>query len=557
MQLRYYQREGIDAVLKYWENGGGNPLLDYATGTGKSVFIAALLKELITLYPDIRIIVVVHVRELVKQNVEAILRVWPKAPIGINCSGLNRRDKRSQILYASIQSVYKEDATSIGYRHIIFVDEAHLIPSNGDGMYRSFINRMKFSVPDLRVGGCTATPYRLGSGRLDQGDGRIFDDICYTYGIAEGVKDGYLLPLISTATSVEINMAGAKVSAGEFNSAEVEKRFNIDKITNSAVDEIVDKGRSRKSWLLFCSGVKHAYNVRDALRMRGISSETVTADTPLHERDHIIYEFKSGKLRSLTNDRVLSTGIDIPSIDLICLLMSTLSTNKLVQMLGRGTRLSDNKEDCLCLDYGGNIRRHGPIDDISIAPSKDNVKSDNVEKITVDSINARACPKCKSLISMRSNTCKYCGHEFPLKPKIEARADPAPIMASLGDTWLRVDRRDFFRHTKDDPNAPPSLRAEYWAGLTSYREWIPFEHPAARGRARAWWQAMSGELPVPLNVIDAIGRAGELDECLEISLRRDNGKYWKICGHRIKRKDGRIVEINEQFRIRPLIENAA
>ena len=91
MQLRYYQREACDAVFDYWRNGGGNPLIDLATGTGKSLVLATLCKELIEAYPSVRILMLTHVRELVSQNAQALLRAWSQAPLGINSAGLGRR----------------------------------------------------------------------------------------------------------------------------------------------------------------------------------------------------------------------------------------------------------------------------------------------------------------------------------------------------------------------------------------------------------------------------------------------------------------------------------
>ena len=167
--LREYQRAAIDSVLSYWADGGENPLVDMATGTGKSVVIATLVRELVERWPDLRIVMLVHVKELVEQNAKALLRAWPQAPIGINSAGLGRRDKRSQILFASIQSIFRETPATIGKRDLILIDEAHLVPKSGEGMYRTFIDAMKVDTPDLQVAGFTATPFRLDSGRLDRG----------------------------------------------------------------------------------------------------------------------------------------------------------------------------------------------------------------------------------------------------------------------------------------------------------------------------------------------------------------------------------------------------
>ena len=137
-----------------------------------------------------------------------------------------------------------------------------------------------------------------------------------------------------------------------------------DDVTRAAVAEIVRHGEGRGSWLVFCSGVAHARHVRDAIRGHGVSCETVTGDTPGPERDGILAAFKAGRLRCVTNANVLTTGFDAPGTDLIALLRPTKSVGLYVQMVGRGTRLAEGKEDCLVLDFAGNTARHGPIDTV-------------------------------------------------------------------------------------------------------------------------------------------------------------------------------------------------
>lgn len=345
--LRPYQSQAIDAVLDYWGNGGGNPLVAMATGTGKSVVIANLVRELHEINPEIRVLMLVHVKELVAQNVQALIRSYPGAQIGINSAGLGRRDKLQPILFASIQSVHRLGPHDIGQRDIVLIDEAHLVPRSGEGMYLSLLDRLRTASPELRVAGFTATPYRMDSGRLDEGDGRLFDDVAFNYGIARGIKDGFLSPLVSKATAAAMDVSGVARRGGEFVAGALEVAVDQDWITRGAVEEMVSLGESRKSWLAFCAGVKHAEHVRDAVRDRGITCEMVTGDTPAGERDRIIRSFKDGGIRCLTNAMVLTTGFDAPAVDLIAMLRPTLSTGLYVQICGRGTRLADGKENCI------------------------------------------------------------------------------------------------------------------------------------------------------------------------------------------------------------------
>ena len=556
ISLRPYQQDAISAVRDYWREGGGNPLVEMATGTGKSVVIGNLTRDIVTEFPDMRVLMLVHVRELVQQNAMALLRSWPQAPIGINSAGLGRRDNHSQILFASIQSVFKR-GRQIGPRDLVLIDEAHLVPRDGEGMYLQLLSTLRDMVPDLRVCGFTATGYRLDSGRLDEGDGRLFDETIYNYGLADAVRDGWLSPLRAKPTKTEIDVRGVARRGGEFVAGSLEAAADKEDVVEGACDEIVECGRSegRRGWLVFCSGVAHATHVRDALRRRDVSCEMVSGDTPTGERDRIIKAYRNGQIECLTNAMVLTTGFDVPHVDLIGMLRPTLSTGLYVQICGRGTRLADGKTDCRVLDFAGNVRRHGPVDAVEVGVKK-NVGKERPEKTDPDTVRAKICPVCQTYNALSASQCISCGFEWPKpEPKHSSVADDAPIMVRDVPKWIPVNDVHLDEHFKSD--APLSLRVEYLCGLQTYREWVCLEHKGfARGKAEAWWRSMNGKLPEPKTVKEAMARAGELDMPTHVAVARD-GKFWRVIGCRVTRPDGRQVEIDDRYRVKPYLEAAA
>jgi DNA repair protein RadD len=570
-KLRDYQRDAIDSIRDYWANGGGNPLIEAATGTGKSVIIANLCRELFTQWPDLRVLSLVHVRELVEQNAKTLIRYWQQAPIGINSAGLGRRDYHSQILFASIQSVFKRPEL-LGPRDVLLIDEAHLVPRDGEGMYRTLIEKLRDAVPDLRVCGFTATGYRLDSGRLDAGDSdRLFDDLVFSYGLADAVSDGWLAPLISKATKTEIDVSGVTRRGGEFIAGALETAADKIDVVEGACDEIVAMGESRRAWLAFCSGVEHAFHVRDALRRRGVTCETVTGDTPNGERDRIIKAYRNGQIRCLTNANVLTTGFDVPFVDLAAMLRPTLSTSLYVQMLGRGTRPvypagfdpnnaskaerlsaveNSSKPHCLVLDFAGNCRRHGPVDAVVVRPKKKG-ENPNPERTDPDTIRAKICPNCQTYNGLSTLECVSCGFQWPKpEPKHSAKSETAPVMTrEVVAKWLPVSDVTIDRHAGG--SGIPSLVVEYRCGLQSYREWVCLEHRGfAASKAEAWWRVMGGKMPAPKTVDDAMKRAAELSIPHAITIQRD-GKYWRVCKYQLVRGDGRHVEIDEKYRVSP------
>ncbi len=363
IQLRPYQSAAIEAIYGYFAENAGNPLIVLPTGTGKGLVIASFSARAIADWPDTRILIVTHVKELIAQNHAEMLRLWPEAPAGIYSAGLNKRDLHAQILFAGIQSIHKR-AYDIQRCDLVLIDEAHLIPRTSNTMYRRFLGDLAVINPTLKIIGFTATPYRLDSGMLHEGDGALFTDIAYEAGVAEMIAQGYLCEVVPKRTRTQLDTAGVGSRGGEFIAGQLEAAVDIAEVTASAVDEIVHHGAGRGSWLVFCAGVDHAHHVRDAIRSRGVPCEAILGETASAERDRVIAAYKRGEIRCLTNANVLTTGFNAPGVDLIAMLRPTKSVGLYVQMIGRGTRLANGKDNCLVLDFAGNVERHGPIDRI-------------------------------------------------------------------------------------------------------------------------------------------------------------------------------------------------
>jgi DNA repair protein RadD len=525
MLLRPYQTEAIAALYAYWRAGGGNPLVDMATGCGKSFVIAELIRRLYEGKPSRRFLLLTHVAELVEQDVAALRALWPHAPIGINSAGLGERCWDAPIVVAGIQSVFR-NPEALGRRSLVIVDEAHLIPAAGDGMYRTLLDALRRSNPDMRVAGLSATCYRLDSGRLDEGEGRLFDRVVYTYGIAAGIADGWLAPLTARATPIEINVADVGRRGGEFIAGELEQAANRNEIVEGAADEIVARGAERKSWLCFCAGVDHAHHVRDALRRRGIVAETVTGETPQKDRDRIFAEFKAGNIRALTGANIFTVGFDAPAVDLIAMLRPTLSAGLFVQMVGRGTRKAEGKSDCEVLDFAANVRQHGPVDAVSIT-TRLRKGAAAVERSNAP--RAKACPNCQVYAAVEATCCAACGYSWAsaLRAiKHAARAEAVPILSSHV-VWLDVQAVTLSSYRKPD-GAVPVLRVEYTCGRRVLREFIPLEHPGfARSRAEQWWRQMGGLAPPPATVFEALDRQAELDPVTAVAVARE-GDWWRV-----------------------------
>ena len=496
-ELRGYQQEAIDAIYRYFANANGNPLVCVSTGGGKSVIIADFIHGVMRHWPEQRFLILSHVKEIIEQNHEKIVAQWPEAPTGIYSAAMNSRNTDARILFASIQSVHKR-ARQLGHFDLLVMDECHLLNSeNSETMYSRLIAGLRAINPALKIVGFTATPYRMKQGLLTEGKHPLFDQIIYETDIQQLIDDGFLSPLRSKAGKEKIDLDGVRTRQGDYLTRDMEAAVNKNDVTDKAVAEIIRYGQDRKAWLIFCVSVAHARQVKELLLTEGIKAECVTGETPKDDRARILANYKAGKIQALTSQGVLTTGFDAPITDLIALLRATKSPGLYVQILGRGLRISPStgKTDCLVLDYGGNVERHGPID-----------------RITVDHIKAgqgrgeppvKECPECFELIPAGLRICPACHHEFPEKEKHDAVASEAALLTrQIEPHWLEVDEVLYSIHEKF--GKPPSLQVTYRCGIEIVREWVCFQHGGyARQKAVMWWLKRVAQTPVPQLTVDA------------------------------------------------------
>lgn len=468
MQLRPYQREAIDATYQAWaSNTLASALIVAPTGSGKSAILGQMAAE-ITAHPDSRAIVLTHQAELIEQDARAISN-FTKLPVGIYSASLNKRDMRQRIIVAGIASVYKR-ATRFDPFDVIFIDECHLLSRNDNTMYGRFLKEARLANPRLKLVGLSATPFRLDSGYLHEGDGALFDGISYEIGVKFLLEQGFLAPLVSKQGSGQIDLSGVHKRGGEWIASELANAADTDYLTNLACDEIVALGHDRKSWIVFCASVQHATHVRDAIIARGITCEMITGDTPRHERELIYDKYRRGEIRCITNCQVLTTGFDAPQIDLVALLTSTESTGLYVQMVGRGTRIAEGKTDCLLLDYGNNVITHGVFDDVK--PKFKRAGSGDGDKPP-----AKECPDCSEILHAAVRHCPVCNHEFP-PPEIVHNVTAysgAVLSEQVKPETLPVTDVRYRVHKKQ--GKPDSIRIDYECGMMAvHSEWVCPEH---------------------------------------------------------------------------------
>lgn len=524
-----YQRAAVDSINDYFSATGGHPLVEVPTGGGKSLILGTFIKEAVTQYPDTRVIILAHVPELLTQSYQELINFWPDAPAGLYSASLGVKQINAKILFAGIQSIHRK-AHNLQPVDLVVVDEAHMIPRKSNTMYRRFLEDLQAVNPNVKFVGLSATLFRMDSGMLHKGDGAIFDDVCYSINIRDLIEDGYLCRPVSKSAMTQIDTSHVGSSGGDFIQRQLEAAAISQEAVDAIANEIVSNSEGRYGILIFGCGVKHSTMLKEAMEVRGISCGTIFHTTGQAERRQTISLFKQRKIRAIASMNAITTGFNARHVDMIALARATKSRGLYIQIIGRGTRLFPGKKDCLCLDFGGNIARHGPIDDIR--PLKEHREKDKGD------IPLKACPECGEDNPISARECEHCGFLFPeVVQKIDTVASTLDIMSDISrrtdltPQWVDVHSVKYSRHIK--AGSPDSVKVVYQCGLLTYPEWIFPEHEGtAKVKTVSWLKrrAPSGT-SIPRTVGEVLEVSSQLDTPKQIAIR-PSGKFVEIIGHR-------------------------
>lgn len=472
--LRPYQDAAVDAALRALEQGE-HPVLSLPTGAGKSLVIAALAAQL----PG-RILVATHRQELLEQNAAQLNRYGDEAESGIYSAGLRRRDDQARVIFGGIQSIYRcmDTLQQAGQFRYVIVDEAHRVPPpSASSMYATVFDAC---LAAQRIG-LTATPYRLDDGLLHEGDDTWFTSMPVSVGIRDLTPE-WLAPLVGLLTAHDIDTSDVRTRLGEFVTRDLSQAACEDEAVQGALEELCTLAAARQKWLVFCVDVTHSRLVHAALEDRGITAELLLGETHQDERRAALDRFRTGASRALVNCEVATTGFDIPDIDCVAMLRPTMSKGLCVQMLGRGTRQTEGKRNCLVLDFAGNIERHTPLDeltDIQKSPAREaqDAAEEAARLARVRAAQHRTTASLDDPMGHGSNV-TYAVHRVEYA-RVEARKYPGRYMIRLG--YLCPDR--------------PGKR---W--VTTY---LCLEHPGwAATQARGWFERRG--LPIPYTAAEAL-----------------------------------------------------
>ena len=387
-KLRPYQQEAVDATLDHFRRSDESAVIVLPTGAGKSLVIAELAR-----LARRKILVLTHVKELVEQN-HAKYESYGLTG-GIFSAGLKRKENRHQVTFASVQSVAANLEQFRDEYSLVIIDECHRVSGEETSQYQRIIELLRQQNDSLKVLGLTATPYRLAMGWIyryhyrgfvrgsGEDQAKPFQHCIYELPLSYMINRGYLTKpeLVNAAVAQYDFSALTQDSFGEYAEKDVNQLLSKHKrVTRAIIEQVVEMAAERKGVMIFAATVEHAREVTGYLPEH--ETALVTGATDLKDRDLLIQRFKLRQLKYLVNVSVLTTGFDAPHVDLIAILRPTQSVSLYQQMVGRGLRLDEGKQDCLVIDYAGNhVNLHHP----EVGEPKPNPDSEPVQVF---------CPGC-------------------------------------------------------------------------------------------------------------------------------------------------------------------
>jgi superfamily II DNA or RNA helicase len=340
-ELRPYQKESIEAIKNLQPNYNG--IIALPTGSGKTVIMSAIANK-----TKSRCLIVVQSSELREQTIDKLLKTNSSLDVGSVQASLDQVSNK--IVVSTRQSLTHAKSTRLermseyGDFELVFFDECH----NAVGQIKKIVDKLN---SNIKVIGLTATPY-------NEDMSKVFDGIIYSKSILEMIKNNYLCEPIAKYVYSQTDLSNVKTIAGEFNQRQLEDTVNNDNRNDIIVNAYLEYAKDRKATIVFASGIEHARDISKTFNDNGIVCDYVDSTIEDNKRDQIISDFKQGKLPVIVNVGILTTGFDHEPTDCIIFARPTKSKILYTQILGRGLRTAEDKENCLVIDVVDIVRKH-------------------------------------------------------------------------------------------------------------------------------------------------------------------------------------------------------
>jgi len=445
-KLRPYQENTINAIRNLLIVGSKRVIMCAPTGSGKTVMFSFMLQRAID--KGKKCMVLTHRTELLTQaggtlnglgcevvNLDAKAKIIPEAQMYVAMTQtLIRRVKNES--YAQLLSSLD----------LLIIDESHL---------QSFNSLFPYLNPDTIVIGATATPTRSGNQTsLDEFYTSIVEEVT----ISDLIKDGYLSK--PNYYGLKLDLTPVKVKGGDYDGDSLGDFLTRNKVFEGVYENYTRLTPNKKA-LIFAPNVESSKTLVTNLSARGLPIKHLDGNTPISERAQILNWFESTPNALLSNVGILTAGYDHALIEVVILYRATKSLPLYLQMVGRGSRTAEGKNEFTILDFGNNIYTHNFWHIDRVWSLEKEVKDKGVAPV-------KDCPNCGAILPASLQVCDYCGAELP-KTAQELRE-------ALEIELSKITAEDVARYFK----LQSFDKLEQYAEFKGYkRSWIHYKIPYA------------------------------------------------------------------------------
>lgn len=395
MQLRPYQSDLIEEARQEMRKGCTSLIIQSATGSGKTLLTAFMLKT--SAARGFGSLFIVHRRELVKQSVNTFKSVGLEH--GVIAQGFPE-NPRALVQIASVQSLARR-MKNLRVPKLIVWDECH---HTAAGSWSKIHEAYK----DAFHIGLSATPCRMDGKGLN----KYFEKMIHGPSVRCLIENKFLCDYRIYAPST-INTENIRTQMGDFNKTDLSAASDKPSITGSAIEEYKKLAMGKRA-VVFCVSVEHSKHVVEEFNKHGIKAAHVDGETPNDMRDYILGRFADGEIKILSNVELFGEGFDLPALEVAILLRPTQSIGLYLQQVGRALRPSENKKYALILDHSGNCLRHGLPDEGRVWSIEGHRKDlDKKEPV----IRVKTCAKCYGVQEPWRKSCKFCNAAFEIQSR--------------------------------------------------------------------------------------------------------------------------------------------
>ena len=353
--LRPYQQKAKKEIFEAWDCVD-SVMFQMPTGTGKTRLFTSIISDVnkysIQRREAVKILIIAHRTELIDQIDKSLEKY--KVPHNVIVGG-REKNYKFPVSVASIQTITNKrnlkDAKKLKIQFII-IDEAHHALASS---YKKLWNLY----PDAKRLGVTATPWRMNHQSFTD----LFDKLILSMPVKEFIRQGYLAPYkyfsLKNDSDIQRTIDDIELDRfGEYKESSMEEKMDIGSIRAQLLESYLSLAEGKKG-IIYAINIAHAKHICEEYKNAGYRTVCIDSKTPDGERKELVSKFKKGIIDIIVNVDIFSEGFDCPDIEFIQLARPTCSLVKYLQQVGRGLRITENKQNCVILDNVGMYAKFG------------------------------------------------------------------------------------------------------------------------------------------------------------------------------------------------------